>query len=646
MRRTARRSALRPLLPPAALVSVAASLALALPPRAARAEGTALRADLVEAKSIKLDGVPKEWSGLVTLSYTLKGHLGKPDLEARAALAYDANNLYVAADVTDDVLRGGGGDRVEVVLGFPGGTVHEIELYPGDPGKAPGSAKTKDGSAISGAKVVEAPRAGGWTLEASVPWSAFPTAKQVRVGLRGAIFVHDVDSGSTEKNVIGTAPSAAYASLPSLNTEAEQSLHDGLLKDKGIRGAPRFNLIADVAGDSMKERVLVYDRYLVVLGSNFRKGSEYYFSDLGVDGANLLSCEVRDFTGDGQSEIILKKRLVSGSKNRDLLQVLTFGSSETPTSIFQHEVGVASDLGSLTNDVSYVPDGMRTAIKITPGTARGFNAGNYREPTETSYDPVLLPWGPIASQLYKVSGGAFARASEEKQAPSPAAAPAGVEASLPGLPGLPSLPRATPPPSASELMDKVYDLYKRERGVSGRPRFDLAVNVSGDAQAERVLLHDRDIVVFGKGFKNGTGYTYLTLQQFTTPADILEMTARDLTGDGKAEIIVKGVLHAAGLGGGTVDREVLLVFQVQNDQIKRVFAAEIGRAMGKKRVSGAVRFPGGGIELAPGTAVEWTAATYPFTQDAGPVGGLEPLLLPWSGIAPQRYRWSGSGFVR
>jgi hypothetical protein len=193
-------------------------------------------------------------------------------------------------------------------------------------------------------------------------------------------------------------------------------------------------------------------------------------------------------------------------------------------------------------------------------------------------------------------------------------------------------------------MEKVYDLYKRERGVSGHPRFDLAVDVTGDAQVERVLLHDRDIVVFGKGFKGGSGYTYLTLQQFTAPTDILEMTAREVTGDGKAEILVKGVLHAPGPGGGTVDREVLLVFQVQGDQIKRVFAAEIARAMGRRRVTSAVRFPGGGIELAPGTAVEWTAATYPFQQDAGQTGGLEPLLLPWSGIAPQRYRWSAGGF--
>jgi hypothetical protein len=600
----------------------------------ALAEGTALRADLIEAKSIKLDGVPKEWGSLVTLGYTLRGRNGKPDIEARAGLAYDASNLYVAADVTDDVLRGGGGDRVEVVVGFPGGAVHSVFLYPGDPGRSPGVAKTSDGSTISSAKVVEAPRSGGWSLEAVVPWSAFPPARTIRVGLRGAIFVHDADSGTTVKNVVGTAPSPAYASLPSLNTEAEQSLHDGLLKDKGLRGAPKFNLIADVAGDGMKERVLVYDRWLVVLGSNFRKGSEYYFSD---QGAEIVACDVRDLTGDGQSEIVLRKRLGSGTKSREMMAVLHFGSSEVPTTIFQHELAVSTSDGSLQNEVSYLPDGARTAIKVTPGSARGFNAGNYREPTETSYDPVIPPWGSISSQLYRLSGAAFVKASEERQAAASVPSPAVVD---------PGLPKAPPPPSASELMEKVYDLYKHDRNASGRPRFDLATDVTGDGQNERVLLHDRDIVIFGKGYKGGTGYSFLTMSQFASGSDVTDLTARDVNGDGKAEIIVKGVLHASGPGGDKVDREVLLVFQVVNEGLRRVFAAEIGRSVGRKRVIGGVRFGGGAIELAPGSAVEWTAATYPFTQDTGPVGGFEPLLLPWGGAQTLRYRWNNGGFSR
>ena len=52
------------------------------------------------------------------------------------------------------------------------------------------------------------------------------------------------------------------------------------------------------------------------------------------------------------------------------------------------------------------------------------------------------------------------------------------------------------------------------------------------------------------------------------------------------------------------------------------------------------------IEIAGGKATEWTDKTYPFPQDAGSVGGFEPLLLPWSGIRPIRYRWTGTAFVK
>lgn len=626
-----RRPSLATLIVPVALVAVSADV---------QAAGTTLKADLVEGKPIKLDGLPKEWAPLSPLSYTLRGRLGRPDLEARAGLAYDSTYLYVAVDVTDDKLRGGGGDRVDVVLGFPGGHVHELELYPGDPGRAPGVAKLKGGSPISHARVVEAPKAGGWTMEARVPWSALPTARTLRVGMRGAIFVHDVDSGSSVKNIAGTAPSPSYASLPALNTEAEQALYEGLLKQKGIHGAPRFNLIADVAGDSMQERVLVYERYLVVLGPTFRKGSEYYYGDTGVDASNLLSCEVRDLTGDGQSEIVFRKRVGYGSKTREMIQILSFGTRESPTAIFQHEIGVTTDVGSVSNEVSFVPEGSRSTIRIGAGTARGFHAGNYNEPTTVSYSPVLLPWGTVAAETYKLSGNTFVKSSEERQAATPAPAAAAPP------PSESSLPKPPPPPSATELMERVYDLYKRDRGVSGRPRHQFAIDVVGDGSAERVLLHDRDVVVFGKGYKGGSGYAYLTLQQFSSPSDILEMSARDVTGDGKAEILVRGVLHAKGPGGDRVEREALLVFQVANEGIRRIFAAEIARAIGRKRVQGVVRFPGRGIELAPGHAVEWTASTYPFTQDRGAVGGLEPLLLPWGGAKAVRYRWTGSGFSK
>jgi hypothetical protein len=625
-----------------ALTTLVALAALAAP--AAAAAQTALRADLIEAKTIKLDGVPKEWTSLSNLGVAVKGKPQKPDLEAKAGIAYDATTVFLAADVTDDTFKPGL-DHLVFVIGFPGGTTYEVEIFPGDPGKTPGSAKL-GGKAISGAKVVEAPRAGGYSLEATLPWSTFAMASSVRVGLRAGMFVHDADGASVDL-IAGSASSTAYASLPQLATESEQALADGLIKEKGLKGAPKYNLLGDVAGDSMKERVLVYDRYLVVLGSSFRKGSEYYFSDLGVDSnAGMVpSCELKDVTGDGQQEILIRKRFGTSAKYREVYQVLWFGKADVPNPIFTHEVAILTPDGSLENAVTLSADGSKTAFKFEPGTATKWNAGNYKEVTEGSFDAALLPWGTIKSQTYKYDGSKFAKTAEEKQeaTAAPAAAPVATAAPAPKVPA----------PSAAELLDQVYAMYKKDRSASGKPKFDMAIDVAGDKQTERVLLHEKDIVLFGKGFKSGTGYSYLTLQQFASASDILDLTARDVTGDGKAEIIVRGTLHASApkeSGGGTVDREVVLIFQVQGESLKRIFAAEVGRGIAANKVTGAITYAAGGkvtdIELGPGKFTGWTDKTYPFNQDISAVGGYEPLILPISSNKAVRYKWNGTAFAK
>lgn len=614
----------------------------------ASADGTPLRADLLAPKTIKLDGLPKEWpNALSPLNKNAKGKPSKPDLEARAAIAYDNTNIYIAADVTDDTLKGGA-DHIALVIGFPGGTTHEVQLYPGEPGKSAGSAKL-GGQALSGAKVIEAPKAGGYTLEASIPWSAFPQAQSVRVALRAALFARDADTSNTIESAAGSSTSATYADLPALLTEPDQALAEGLLREKGINGAPRHSFVADIAGDSMKERVMVFNRYLVVLGPNFRKGSEYYWSDLGIDVEQgmLPFFDVRDLTGDGQAELIVRKRFGTGKKWREVLQVMNFGKGEVPNLVWQHEVGISNDTGTVINDIEFIAEGTKTAVKISAGTTKGLNAGNYSEATESAFPALLLPWGTIKSRTYKHSGNTFSKTAEETQSATAAPTTPSNGAKIPADNGF----KPPPPPSAAELLEKVYDMYKKDRGVSGKARFDAAVDVAGDKTPERVLLHGKDIVVFGKAFRNGTGYSVLGMG-FANSTDIIGMTSKDLTGDGKAEIIVKGIVRSgapAEAGGGQVEREVILVFQLNGDNIRRIFSAEIARSIGNKRIEGTFRMVDAGrsaeIELAPGKAIEWNEKTYPFNQDTSPVGGVEPLLLPWGDAKPARYRWNGTSFT-
>lgn len=615
---------------------------------------TPLRLDLVAPRSIRLDGIPREWpSPLKPVTTILQGSRpAESDLRATAAIAYDDTNLYVALDVTDDRLVRTAAcsttdDHASLVIAFPkaqgGHAKHEVALFPGDPGKLPGCVTTSTGTKIPGAKIVEAPKAGGYTFEATIPWSSFPEASRTRVGMRGAIRFHDND-GRGVRTVIATAKDAPAAELPPLLTEPEQSLKEGLLRQWSLPDAPDYEFIADVAGDGMNERVLVHDKWLVVLGPHFREGKEYFFADLGASAraGQIPRFEVRRLTGNAKAEILLEKRVGTKSSHREMIEVLGFGPGERILTLFRHEIGITTPDGRIRNEVKLVSEGEKFAIELLPASATGYTAATYKEPIERSFESMLFPWGSVKSRRFGWNGQAFVKVREESQAPEVTPAPAP-----------PQLAVAAPrPPNPDELQERVYALYRKDRGLPNeKPRFDIAVDVAEDAKRERVLLHGRDLVVFGPSYRGGTGYTYLTLQQFADSSDILEIQARDLTGDGKAEIIVRGVVRArAGDGSSSIERELFLVYSASGTQLSRVFGLETARSMGDKRVMGKLSFlpgqKGTTIQVSPGRAIGWDAQSYPFAQDEGPVGGIEPLLLPWSGKGAVSYRFDGSVFVQ
>jgi hypothetical protein len=262
-------------------------------------------------------------------------------------------------------------------------------------------------------------------------------------------------------------------------------------------------------------------------------------------------------------------------------------------------------------------------------------------------DPALLPWDKLKSKAFEWDGKTFSPAGNETWQPNVKAPTAkrAVKAADEGPPAPPP-PR---PPSADELLERVYALYRQERKTGiDKPRFDFVTDVAVDATPERVLVHGKDIVVFGKKFKEGTSYVYTSIG-VESPKDIVDVTARDLTGDGKAEILVRAVLHAKAskqLGGDVVDRHAFFVYQVYETAIRRVFAAETGRSVGDNAITEGVRFVPKGrltdLELAPGRAVGWTEKTYPFPVDRSPYGGLEPLLVPWGDVSVKRYHYDGS----
>lgn len=624
---------------------------------AAAAVAGTLHAEVVDKESpVKLDGVLKEWPARVAAKQAIQGH-GSAGISV--ALQYDADKIYVGAEVADELLFrtsrfGENEDHASLILAVPTGNgfaAYEIGLFAGKPGESAGSVRFlaggHKGQEVPGSKIVEAPAGKGYSFEAVIPWSTFPEARLVRLGLRGAVRYYDSD-GSQVKTILATGPGDASkpGELPALPTQAEISLMEGMLGPKGMLDkAPKFEVLADVAGDAMKERVALYDRFFVIYGPAYREGKQFFYRDVNSE---IVEMTARDVTGRGKDDIVLRRRFSSGGGYREWFEVWSCLGSDEPTTTFAHEIAIVSGPKKVTNAVR----ASQKEIEVTVEPPTGWDVQTYREPTASDVEPVLLPWGAVKSRTFRFEGNKFAKYKQVDQAPAPGVQPEkGQHDTLPD----PSKQPPTPPVrQGGDLSAQMLDGYRRDRSVGAdvKPKVDLQVNVAEDARPERVVLLGRDIVVFGPGFKGGNQYAYITLSQFSDAADIGDLTARDLNGDGAADLVVRGVRRVTPPGSSDrVDVESIFVYDLRGGTINRIFAIETAREQGGKRVQGLVQFipsrsgKGFEIDVRPGVAKGWTEKTYPWPQEQ-PGGQIEPLLLPWGGIPSLRYTWNGSQFVR
>lgn len=615
-------------------------------------------------KRPKLDGVLGEWHAR---SPAREGLTGKTDaLGLRVAVQADQEMLFVAAEIEDDDLvrsakHRPGDDHVTLTIAFPSGRgalkAYEIGLWPGAPGSHAGAVKwtagPKAGRAVPGAKLVEYDAAGGVTLEAMIPWSSFPEATTVRVGLRAAFRYHDGD-GSRTTGVLGTGAGAVDrpSELDALPTAAEHAVVEGLLAPKGLSATrPDHDVYADLAGDGRKERVSVFGRFFTICGPGYRDGEQFFWRELPGD---VVSVEARSLTGRAKDDLVVRRQMTQGTATHELLEVWSLASSDEPTTVFAQQIAIASGDGAkrVSNAARLSPK--QIEVKTEPAT--GWDASSFGETVfgapgaaASDIEPILLPWGAVQSRTYKLDGGRFVRASE--------VARAGATGALAKRPAEPALPRDVPTPpvkrAPADLGKRVLDAYMTDAGLpkGTKARFDLSVHVDGDPQPERVLLFGRDIVVLGPAFRGGTGYARMSLTQFADEADVRELTARDLDGDGAAEIIVRGARRASGPAGEAVMIDGLFVYRVKDANVARVFSIETGREMSGKRVQGLVQFVpstrgrGFDIDARPGIAKGWTSATYPWAQEPPGSGPIEPLLLPWGNVPSVRYVWNGSSFT-
>jgi hypothetical protein len=191
-----------------------------------------------------------------------------------------------------------------------------------------------------------------------------------------------------------------------------------------------------------------------------------------------------------------------------------------------------------------------------------------------------------------------------------------------------------------EGQSALYTNFLNDRGLTPKDvRCDRTVDVGGDTKVERVLVADRFLAVLGGSL--GDNY-YFTSIPAARGQDVLGCDFLDLTGDRKAEIILRYLERG---GGGS--REIYAVYLFEEEKLRRIFAQEVKKELGGRRLTSRVstrparRGRGREIEVTPGEAVGFTAESYreERAQD------VEPILLPWSARKRVVYRWTGDVFA-
>ena len=240
-------------------------------------------------------------------------------------------------------------------------------------------------------------------------------------------------------------------------------------------------------------------------------------------------------------------------------------------------------------------------------------------------------------RTYRYEGGHFERANEVAQTPT---LPAGQKAAQGSVASV----RAADPPTPAQgkggdLSKQLFEQFKRDRNLAASvtPTTDIQVHVADDPRPERVVLMGNDIVVFGPGFKGGQEYAFISLSQFAS-GSVKELTARDLNGDGAADLVVRGTRVVQPGQGSVADvvSEATFVYALRDGAIQRIFAIETAREQGKDRVQGLVQFvpsksgKGFDIDVRP-ARLRVHGEVVPGHQEQPGNGIVEPLLLPWAG---------------
>lgn len=249
-----------------------------------------------------------------------------------------------------------------------------------------------------------------------------------------------------------------------------------------------------------------------------------------------------------------------------------------------------------------------------------------------------IPWSalPVHSARWRRGRGAI-RLHDVDEAAHPE-----VESVLASAEAAPSKLEALP---ALNVRGGVTDTLKTFLETIGhpasQPRFDMDGDVAGDGRPERIVIVEQHVAVMGPGYREGKGYDYKKLP-VAMGTDVREARLRDLTGDGKRELVLELRQRQ-----GSETQQLWLVMRFAGEGMRPVFAIPLERKLADGRVQARLRVERArsgppAIEVRAGEAEGLQRGALP-RQASDAI--QQPMPLPWSKVIARRYRWDGKRFA-
>src|SRR5690606_24236445 len=282
------------------------------------------------------------------------------------------------------------------------------------------------------------------------------------------------------------------------------------LSSRGVdERAIAFDLREDMAGDARPERVVIAAGHAAVMGH--LEGGRFDFTGLGVlTGRGVLTVRLVDFTGDDKAELYVEAEERGPEGMRRVASVYTLGRGRLEP-LVRIPFGVTTAEGSVEGEVALRSDRRGARIVVGAGTAQGLDPARFRFQQVAEVEPLLLPWGPVASRSYRYEGGAF-RVDEESpnRAYREPAETSGAGSSGSAAGGRTHAEPAPPRrPSVAELLA----VARQSVGIPANVRapFSGSANLAEGPSEERYELVGRTLIVVGPGFRGGVRFFHSSL---------------------------------------------------------------------------------------------------------------------------------------